>query len=118
MKQIGISLPSGASSQWKGNYWAITGTFANRPLGHIHLLYRESSSGNPMSHTGIALDDATFVHARGHDYGVRHDSLAEYVGWTHWAIPKGMYTQAELGQIQAELDAKAAEVEAAHEANK
>lgn len=106
MKQIGISLPSGASSQWKGNYWALTGTFANRPVGHVHLLYRESSTGNPMSHTGIGLDDGTFVHAKGHDYGVVHESLTTYVGWTHWAIPKELYSQAELDQIQAELNAK------------
>ena len=84
-KAAGVSLPSGATSQWNKVNWAEKGERAGLPMGRVAFLYRQS--GNVMQHTGIYLGDGTFVDARGHQYGVLHSKLDSYA-WTHWAIPE------------------------------
>ena len=56
----------------------------------VCILYRESASANPMQHTGIYLGDGYVMDARGSASGVVYSKLSSY-GWTHWAIPKGLY---------------------------
>lgn len=83
-KAEGISLPSGATSQWRKGKWARKGTIDTLPEGEVVWLYRESNK--VMQHTGIGLGDGTCVHAAGTRQGVIHQSMAEYP-WTHWASP-------------------------------
>lgn len=91
MKEAGISMVSGASSQWKKTDWEATGTIDTIPEDKLCAVYRESPTSNPMSHTGIYLGDGWVMDARGSKSGVVYSKLTDYK-WTHWGIPKGLYT--------------------------
>lgn len=91
MDAIGISMVSGATSQWRKTNWAEMGEMDSLPAGKMVILYRRDADGK-MGHTGIALGDGSCIHAKGHDYGVVREGVQEYGRWTHWGIPEGMYT--------------------------
>lgn len=80
----GVTLPSGATSQYTKVNWAAKGIIDTIPAGEPVFLYRQS--GGVMQHTGFALGDGTFVHARGTAYGVVQQNMDTYA-WTHWASP-------------------------------
>lgn len=92
MKQVGISLVSGASSQWKKTDWAEKGTINNLPIDKVCLVYRQSPSANPMQHVGVYCGNNIFIDARGTSSGVVKNQLGSYP-WTHYAIPKGLYNE-------------------------
>lgn len=82
-KAAGLTLPSGATSQWNAALWAEKGTIDSLPEDSEGLfLYRQS--GTVMQHTGVCLGDGTVAEARGHAYGVIRSALSGYP-WTHWA---------------------------------
>lgn len=81
----GVTLVSGATSQWKQTQWAQTGVIADLPADTPAFVFR--GDGQTMQHTGLALGDGTCVHARGTAYGVVHEPLADDP-WTHFAIPR------------------------------
>ena len=83
-KAAGVTLPSGATSQWRKGPWKRKGTVGTLPLGEVLFLYRQK--GNVMQHTGIATGDGRCIHARGTAYGVVQQGLEDYA-WTHWASP-------------------------------
>ena len=93
-KQVGITLVSGASSQWKKTDWEDKGTINTLPVNKVCFLYRESPNANPMQHTGIYLGDGTVMDARGSKSGVLHTDFTSYA-WTQWAMPKGLYDNYE-----------------------
>lgn len=86
-KAAGMTLPSGATSQWNEADWASQGEIGTLPTSEVAFVYRRS--GDKMQHTGVYLGDGTVVDARGHDGGVVHRPLSSY-SWTHWGILKGM----------------------------
>lgn len=90
MKEAGVSMVSGASSQWKKTDWETQGTIDTIPRDKLCALYRESPNSNPMSHTGLYLGDGWVMDARGSSAGVVYSRLEDYK-WTHWGIPKGLY---------------------------
>lgn len=90
MKQVGISIPSGATSQWKKADWADKGTISSLPEDKLCLLYRQDKDGT-MAHTGVHLEDNSVVDARQTKDGVLHGSMESYGRWTHWGIPVGLY---------------------------
>lgn len=92
MDAVGIKMVSGATSQWKKTTWQETGAIDSLPKDKLCLVYRDDGNGI-KGHTGIYLGDGTVVHARGHDYGVMRQTLAQYARWTHWGIPVGLYDQ-------------------------
>lgn len=86
----GISLPSGASTQWKTGSWAFRGEIAPAAFRRVCALYRESGDPrHPMRHAGISLGDGRVADARSHRKGVILSRMGEYP-WTHYAIPRGM----------------------------
>ena len=86
----GLSLPSGATSQWQEGDWAAKGLIGTLPRGHVAFVYhRKNGNDSVMSHTGVYLGDGTVVDARGHKDGVVHGFVEDYP-WTHWAILRGM----------------------------
>lgn len=93
MKEIGITMVSGATSQWKKTNWLQKGTIDNIPANKICCLYRWT--GSVMQHTGVYLGNGYFIDARGSSTGVVKTKLEKYP-WTHYAIPKGLYTEKEL----------------------
>ncbi len=83
----GVTLVSGATSQWNTTPWARSGEIATLPEEETVFVYlRETGSKSTMTHTGVALGDGTCVHARGTAYGVVRQGLSE-CAWTHWASP-------------------------------
>ena len=88
LEKVGVMLPSGATNQWKSDVWTEKGTIATLPRGTMCCVYK--GDGSRMSHTGLYMGDGTVTDARGHDYGVLHQTLEAYGKWTHWAIPAGL----------------------------
>ena len=87
-KAAGVTLVSGATSQWEKTDWADTGEISTIPESKTVFVYRRNKNNpNVMQHTGVALGDGTCVHARGTAYGVVRQSMNEHA-WTHWALPK------------------------------
>ena len=85
----GVQFPSGATNQWMQKaIWKAKGTIDSLPADEPVFLYRRSANQKNMvmAHTGLYLGDGTFIHARGHAYGVLRQGMAEYA-WTHWATP-------------------------------
>ena len=92
-KEAGVTLVSGATSQWNKTDWAVKDTIETIPPGETVFLYRrQNGSDSVMQHTGVALGDGTCVHARGTAYGVVRQDMSEYA-WTHWAMPKWESTE-------------------------
>ncbi len=87
-KLVGIALPHGASSQWKGAYWDAKGTLDQMPRDRLCFVFNETDTADPMGHVGIYLGDGTVVDARGHAAGVLRSPLSGYA-WDHYAILKG-----------------------------
>lgn len=86
-KEGGVSLVSGATSQWDKTDWAKKGTIDTIPPGETVFVYRrKNGSSTVMQHTGVALGDGTCVHARGTKYGVVRQDMSQHT-WTHWAKP-------------------------------
>ena len=93
MKEVEISLVSGATSQWNKTNWQRKGTIDSLPQDKICCLYRWT--GSVMQHTGVYLGNGYFIDARGSSTGVVKSKISSYK-WTHWGIPKGLYTEKEL----------------------
>ncbi len=82
-REAGVSLPSGATSQWQKTAWTRKGEMDSIPQNEAVFVYREGDGR--MQHTGVSLGDGTCVHAKGTAYGVVREPLSE-PGWTHWAV--------------------------------
>lgn len=93
MDAIGVSLVSGANSQWKQTDWEEAGEIGTIPRDKLCLVYREDADGK-KHHAGVYLGDGWIVHAKGHDYGVVRELLGN-PKFTHWGIPMGLYTEIE-----------------------
>lgn len=86
----GLSLPSGATSQWQDGDWAAKGLIATLPRGYVCILYhRKNGSDSVMSHTGVYIGDGLTIDSRGHKDGTVLSRVDDYP-WTHWAILRGM----------------------------
>lgn len=83
-REAGVTLVSGATSQWRKTAWKRKGTIDALPQNESVFLFREQDG--VMQHTGIALGDGTCIHARGVSFGVVQEPL-ETGRWTHWATP-------------------------------
>lgn len=95
----GLSLPSGATSQWNKGDWAAKGLIGTLPRGHVAFVYhRKNGSDSVMSHTGVYLGDGTVVDARGHKDGVLHKPVEDYP-WTHWGILRGMPLPEDVAEL-------------------
>lgn len=98
-KAAGLTLPSGATSQWNKGDWESQGEIDTLPADKVAFVYR--LSGGKMQHTGVYLGDGTVVDARGHEDGVVHKALTDYP-WTHWGILRGMACPEELQEAETE----------------
>lgn len=99
-KAAGIDSVTGqtVAKQWNADIWEKKGTIDTLPeeLPYAQLFRH---NGTKWTHTGCYIGCGDTVDARGHSYGVIRKKLSAY-GWTHWAVPKGMYdsdTEDETG---------------------
>lgn len=88
----GVTLPSGATSQWRADVWAEKGAIDQMPVGMpgVHLFI--AGDGSKMKHTAVTVGDGTEVEARGHAYGVQRRAISAGK-WTHYAIPRWADTE-------------------------
>ena len=96
MKEVDISMVSGATSQWNKTDWIKKGKINTIPRDKICCLYRQTN-GTTMQHTGVYLGNGYFIDARGSSTGVVKTKLEKYP-WTHWGIPDGLYSKKELAE--------------------
>ena len=96
MATVGIALVSGANSQWQKTAFAAKGKIENMPRDLFSLVFREDSDGR-KHHVGNYMGDGWVIHAKGHSYGVVRERLdAIDKPLTHFGVPAGLYTDAEL----------------------
>ena len=102
LRAAGIEICSGASSQWRGDYWQDKGVAADMPMDKPCILYNASANANPMGHTGIYLGDGNVIDCRGSREGVMLSPLTSRQ-WSHYAVPRGLYDAIDLltGTVQA-----------------
>lgn len=91
MNSVGITMVSGANSQWTQTNWVQRGEIDTMPLDRLCIVYRQDDNGK-MGHTGIYCGNRTIIHAKGHDYGVVQQDLG-VPKFTHWGIPAGLYEE-------------------------
>lgn len=96
MKQVGISMVSGATSQWKKTKWARKGTIDQLPKDQVACLYRWT--GSVMQHTGIYLGNGYVIDARGSSAGVIKSKLSSYP-WTHFGQPQGLIKKEQTNEV-------------------
>lgn len=91
MDSVGISMVSGANSQWTQTNWVQRGEIDTMPLDRLCIVYRQDNNGK-MGHTGIYCGNGKIIHAKGHDYGVVEQDLG-VPKFTDWGIPAGLYEE-------------------------
>lgn len=91
LQQIGKTVQGGgATTQYStASNWAQRGPVSEMPELPLICLYKHK--GSVMSHTGLYVGNGRIVHCSGEVKEGPIDST-----WTHYAIPRGLYTAAEL----------------------
>lgn len=94
MDAVGISLPSGATSQYNAAVWRQKGAFSGLPPepDRICIIFRRGKSS--MEHVGVYMGDGTVIHASSHSSGVIRTKVSDGE-WTHYGIPAGLYDNME-----------------------
>lgn len=92
LARVGIEIVgSGATSQYNSvSNWAERGKIADMP-DVVCCLFRQS--GSKMEHTGMHIGGGRVIHCSA---GVQTGSIGQ--GWTHYAVPVGLYSADEIEQ--------------------
>ena len=97
MEAVGIPMVSGANSQWERTDWAFRGNLAaGYPENEVCLVFRWDT--DHMGHVGVYQGDGTVIHAKGHDWGVVREKLAD-TAFTHWGQPEGLLTEGPIRPV-------------------
>ena len=99
LDQVGISISTvGATTQYNTvSDWVERGLSKDIPNLVCNVFkYRESDG--KMSHTGMHIGDGIIIHCTSNG-GVKYGSLSDTT-WTHYAIPKGLYTADEIAKAR------------------
>lgn len=97
MEAVGIPMVSGANSQWERTAWAYRGKISEGYAeDEVCLVFRWDT--DHMGHVGVYLGDGTVVHAKGHDWGVIREKLAD-TAFTHWGQPEGLLTEGPIRPV-------------------
>ena len=91
LKQNGVTISNvGATTQWNTASWLQKGEIAKGLPNLVCCLFKKK--GDKMSHTGLHIGDGIIIHCSGE---VKYGSITD-TGWTHYAIPIGLYTKTQL----------------------
>ena len=98
-KACGINLiGAGATYHWSNSSNFVRKGKINEMPKVVCCVYQQKKEGNGMSHIGFHIGNGEIIHCSGSGevkYGKITDS-----GWTHYAIPKGYYTDEELKEAR------------------
>lgn len=91
--QGGINIQGGgATSQYNTvSNWMERGEVASMP-DVLCCVFKRSSDGKTMMHTGLHVGGGRIIHC---SLGVQQGTVSE-PGWTHYAVPAGLYTAEEV----------------------
>ena len=96
LRQAGITVPSGATSQWKADVWAEKHKISETGVpDRFCILFR--ADGEVMQHVGFHVGGGNTIDARGSAQGVIESTLGHY-SWTHWAVPKTAERQESMSR--------------------
>lgn len=101
LKQVGIDIAGGgATSQYNtASNWVRRGTIDSMPDLPCCVF---KQSGGKMQHTGYHIGGGRIIHC---SVGVQEGKITDK-GWTHFAVPVGLYEPEELDNNQNESEGK------------
>jgi hypothetical protein len=87
LQQVGLDIAGGgATSQWNNkNNWVVKGEKKDLPPSLVACVFMKV--GDRMNHTGMHLGNGEIIHCAN---GVQTGKISQR-GWTHFAVPKGLY---------------------------
>lgn len=94
LKEVGINIPSGVTSQWNADIWKEKGEISRLPET-LCVLFKKRDG--VWRHNGWYLGGGVTVDARGSSPGVIASTVDQFP-WTHYAIPKGLKDEEETPQ--------------------
>lgn len=94
VEAAGVKLPSGANSQFVGDYWSVKGAIGGIPLARPCFVFRLSDGR--AQHVGIYIGNGDVVEARGTKDGVIRSKLEAYA-WTHYTEHREAGTNTNAG---------------------
>lgn len=95
LKQVGVTISTvGATTQYNtAKDWVERGRTKDMP-NVVCPVFKYRESDGKMSHTGMHIGNGQILHCTTNG-GVKYGSLSDTT-WTHYGIPKGLYTEEEL----------------------
>lgn len=95
LKQVGVTISDvGATTQYNTVAdWVERGLTDDMP-NLVCPVFKYRKSDGKMSHTGMHIGDGVIIHCTSNG-GVKYGDLSDTT-WTNYAIPKNMYTDAEI----------------------
>lgn len=85
----------GATTQWNTpSNWAAKGEIKNMPKNLVCAIYKRKKG--KMSHAGMSMGDGAGGAIHCSTTVKRGNAYTDNPKWTHWGIPKGLYTTDEL----------------------
>lgn len=96
LTQAGVPFyGQGATTQWNTpSNWAARGEIKNMPKNLVCVVYKRR--GTKMSHTGMSMGDGAGGVIHCSTTVKRGNAYTDSSPWTHWGIPRGLYSTEEL----------------------
>lgn len=93
LQQVGLDITgAGATSQYNtASNWVTKGKISEMP-DKVCCVFKYSSSTGKMEHTGMHVGGGVIIHC---STNVKTGKTSDK-GWTHYAIPKGLYDEGEI----------------------
>ena len=96
LQQVGVSISNvGATTQWKTSSWTQKGEIKAMP-DVVCCVFKHDANTGKMAHTGLHIGGGVIIHCS-HDV---EEGKTTDRGWTHYAIPRGLYTEEELARAE------------------
>lgn len=99
LKQVDIKISTvGATTQYaEAAAWDMRGEIKEMPAGAVCCVFKDKNG--TKTHTGMHIGGGQIIHCSG---TVKRGKTSDS-GWTHFGIPKGLYTAEELEKLQGTI---------------
>lgn len=96
LKQVDIKISTvGATTQYaEAAAWDMRGEIKGMPTGAVCCVFKDKNG--TKTHTGMHIGGGQIIHCSG---TVKRGKTSDS-GWTHFGIPKGLYTAEELEKLR------------------
>lgn len=96
LKQVDIKISTvGATTQYADSAaWDMRGEIRGMPAGAVCCVFKDKNG--TKTHTGMHIGNGQIIHCSG---TVKRGKTSDS-GWTHFGIPKGLYTDEELAKLR------------------